>query len=178
MKKLLLSVIIILSIFMLFYCQTETDDSEKEPLDLDNVVNENNEEMEIPESEAVSVIIVDENVEIDAGASKEKDIDMVANDDEILSDDENANEVKSEFVLKAIVKKVENDRIEVEVIESDYAFGIYWILTLSTKYYNKNGSQVTRQSITVGETVEISYSGQTMLSYPPQVVAYSIRQAN
>ena len=83
-----------------------------------------------------------------------------------------------EFVLKAVVKAVKNGTVEAEVIESDYAFGVYWILTPSTKYYNKNGSQITRQSITVGETVEISYSGQTMLSFPPQVVAYQIRLAN
>ena len=81
----------------------------------------------------------------------------------------------SEFVLKAIVKKVTSEHIEVEVIESDYAFGVYWILTSSqTKYYNENRSLVARSNIKVGDTVEISYSGQTMLSYPPQIVAYTI----
>ncbi len=179
MKKLLLSIIIILSIFMLFSCQVATDnDTDKKALDLDNIQEKNNN----PEAEIINAGVendAENNAENqDAQADKEKDIDMVANDDEILSDDA-TNENNPKFILKAIVKKVENDRIEAEVIESDYAFGIYWILTGSTTvYYNQNGSVVTRQSIKVGDTVEITYSGQTMLSYPPQVVAYQIRLAN
>lgn len=155
--------------------KNEADTSlENNAIDLDNIQQNN-----APESQAIINAGVENNKEINqnAEASKEKDIDMVANDDEILSDDQ-TNEPKAEFVLKAIVKKVENDRLVVEVIESDYAFGIYHILTASAKYYNKNGSQVTRESIMVGDTIELTYSGQTMLSYPPQVVAYSICLTN
>lgn len=177
MKKLLLGIIIILGVCMIISCgaKNEADTSlENNAIDLDNIQQNN-----APESQAIVNTGVENNKEINqnAEASKEKDIDMVANDDEILSDDQ-SSEPKAEFVLKAIVKKVENDRLEVEVIESDYAFGIYHILTASAKYYNKNGSQVTRESIMVGDTIELTYSGQTMLSYPPQVVAYQIRLAN
>ena len=177
MKKILLGIIIILSIFMVFSCGNTSESSEREPVDLDNI-----QENVSYEAEALNASLDQDseaqNEENDAQASKEKDIDMVANNDEILSNDA-SNEVKAEFVLKAIVKKIENDRIVVEIIESDYAFGVYHILTFdTTKYYNKNGSQITRQGIMVGDTVEITYSGQTMLSYPPQVVAYQIRLAN
>ena len=177
MKKLLLSVIIILSIFLLFSCQTKDDNSSA--IDLDNA---NNEEAEIvtpeTETEEKSEEQNEENNDNDAEASKEKDALMVAKDEnQNLNNDseKNENQNKSEFILKAIVKKV-GEHIEVEVIESDYAFGIYWILTPNTTvYYNANGSKINRQNIKVGDTVEISYSGQTMLSFPPQVVAYSIK---
>ena len=162
---------------MVFSCGNTSESSEREPVDLDNI-----QENVSYEAEALNASLDQDseaqNEENDAQASKEKDIDMVANNDEILSNDA-SNEVKAEFVLKSIVKKIENDRIVVEIIESDYAFGVYHILTFdTTKYYNKNGSQITRQGIMVGDTVEITYSGQTMLSYPPQIVGYSIRQAN
>lgn len=177
MKKLLLGIIIILGVCMIISCgaKNEADTSlENNAIDLDNIQKENNgNEAEIINTGVENNDKINQNAE----ASKEKDIDMIANDDEILSDDQ-TNEPKAEFVLKAIVKKVENDRLVVEVIESDYAFGIYHILTASAKYYNKNGSQVTRESIMVGDTIEITYSGQTMLSYPPQVVAYSICLSN
>ena len=155
---------------MLFSCQVETDDTEQEPIDLDNIQEENNTQ------EAIKANNIDtESDENDAQASKEKDIDILAQNGENLNEDADENQMQEKFILKAIVKKVEIDRIEVEVIESNYAFGIYWILTSdSTKYYNENNSVIMRSNIKVGDTVEISYSGQTMLSYPPQVVAYSI----
>ena len=45
------------------------------------------------------------------------------------------------FVLKAIVKSTSDpNRIEAEVIESDYAFGIYWVLTSGdTVFYSADG---------------------------------------
>ena len=175
MKKLLLGIIIILSIFMLFSCQSANSDNEQAPIDLDNIENENN----TPEAIKTSADTDTGSDEKDAQASKEKDIDMVAVKGEMLNEDAEQNQAQEKFVLKAIIKKIENDRFEVEVIESDYAFGVYWILTSdSTKYYNENNSVIMRSNIKVGDTVEIDYSGQTMLSYPPQVVAYSIRIAN
>ena len=179
MKKILLGIIIILSLCMMFSCGAEKDidtSMENNAIDLDNIQKNNNPEAQIINGNVENDVESNEKAE-NREASKENDIDMIANDNEILSDD-TSNEPKAEFVLKAIVKKIENDRIEVEVIESDYAFGIYHVLTASTKYYNANGSQITRQNIKVGDTIEITYSGQTMLSYPPQIVGYSIRQAN
>ncbi len=69
------------------------------------------------------------------------------------------------------------ERIEVEVIESEYTSGPYFIITNSdTEYLGKDGGKILRAAIRVGDTVEITYSGQVMLSYPPQVVAYSIKK--
>lgn len=84
------------------------------------------------------------------------------------------------FVLKAVVKSTsETDRLEVEVIESDYAFGIYWVLTNSdTAYCSADGKTVSRDKIKVGDTVEITYGGQVMMSYPPQIVASKIQKTN
>ncbi len=79
------------------------------------------------------------------------------------------------YTLKAIVKSVSRDSIEVEVIESDYAFGIYWVRTGDqTSYCNRDGTSATRDDIKAGQTVLIVYSGQVMMSYPPQIVAWSI----
>lgn len=152
MKGLLISIIVILSIFMLFSCDfQEMEDSDKLPSDLEN---------------------------INIYASDEKSIIPVGKD--LIEGSENmdiSNEKQPSYTLKAIVKNVTSEHIEVEVIESDYAFGIYWILTSGeTKYLNSNGSYIQRSNIKIGNTIEITYSGQTMLSYPPQVVAYTIKQ--
>ncbi len=79
------------------------------------------------------------------------------------------------FVLKAVVKSINPDYIEVEVIESDYAFGIYWVRTgAQTEYFGADGSAAGISDLKAGQTVSITYSGQTMMSYPPQIVAWSI----
>ena len=78
------------------------------------------------------------------------------------------------FVLKAVVNSV-TDRLEVEVIESDYAFGVYWVLlNENTKYENSEGQSISLSDIKPGDTIEITYNGQTMLSYPPQIVAWKV----
>ncbi len=80
-----------------------------------------------------------------------------------------------EFVLKAVVKAVTNGTVEAEVIESDYAFGIYWVRTgENTQFSYSDGSAATIDDIAAGDTVQISYNGQVMMSYPPQIVALSI----
>ena len=80
------------------------------------------------------------------------------------------------FVLKAVVKSINPDYIEVEVIESDYAFGIYWVRTgAQTEYFNVNGSTAGMSDLKAGQTISITYSGQTMMSLPPQIVAWSIQ---
>ena len=79
------------------------------------------------------------------------------------------------FVLKAVVKAVHSDYIEAEVIESDYAFGVYWVRTGNqTTYGHADGTAADRADIKSGQTINITYSGQTMMSFPPQIVAWSI----
>lgn len=79
-----------------------------------------------------------------------------------------------EFVLKGIVIAI-NDKLEIEVIESDYAFGIYHVIVPNNiPITSASGSAITLDDIELSNTVLVKYSGQTMLSYPPQIVAYSI----
>ena len=79
-----------------------------------------------------------------------------------------------EFRLKATVTAV-TDRLEVEVYDSDYAFGTYHVLTdISTAYYNANGGRISASDIKPGDRIEIYYGGQTMQSYPPQIYSAKI----
>lgn len=79
------------------------------------------------------------------------------------------------FTLVAIVKAVNADTVEAEVVESDYAFGIYWVRTgEQTVYTSSDGSPATLGDLKEGDRVKITYSGQVMMSYPPQIVAWSI----
>ena len=67
------------------------------------------------------------------------------------------------------------DRITVEVIESPYTSGVHWVITApTTEYYAKDGTRISREDIKVGDKVEILYSGQVMMSLPPQIVAARI----
>ena len=79
------------------------------------------------------------------------------------------------FKLLAIVKNL-GEKLEVEVIESDYAFGEYWVITPNdVKYTDKNGEEISRADLKTGDKIEITYRGQVMMSYPPQIVATKIK---
>lgn len=78
------------------------------------------------------------------------------------------------FTMIATVKSV-GDRVEVDVISAEYASGIFHIIVgENTQIYSAEGREITKQDIKAGDTVEITYNGQIMLSYPPQVVALKI----
>ncbi len=70
-----------------------------------------------------------------------------------------------------------SDKIEVDVIEGEYgASGIYLVITSDeTAFADSNGAPIARSDIEVGDTVEIQYGGQVMMSYPPQISAKSIK---
>ncbi len=86
--------------------------------------------------------------------------------------EENMNTVKMTAKINSIT-----DRLEVEVIEGEYgASGIYWVLfNADTVFLDKNGNKTTLLYIKEGDTVEISYGGQVMMSYPPQIVALTVQ---
>lgn len=93
------------------------------------------------------------------------------------NENENENLQSPTVTMRAIVTIV-GAHIEVEVIESDFAFGVYWVLTSDgTEYFDKNGKSIKRTDIKAGDTIEITYGGQVMMSYPPQIVAREIRIA-
>ena len=85
---------------------------------------------------------------------------------------ENVEGVKMTAVIKAL-----NENIEVEVIEGEYgASGIYWVkISSDATIFDSNGARITKSNLKVGDVIEITYSGQVMLSYPPQIVALQIQ---
>ena len=67
------------------------------------------------------------------------------------------------------------EKIEVEVLESEYTSGPHWVIVGDkTAVEDKDGKRLDLSSLSVGDTVEIFYNGQVMLSYPPQIVALRI----
>ena len=81
-----------------------------------------------------------------------------------------------EFVFKGVVTSTDNNRyIEMEVIDSDIASGIYWVLVNEqTQFVNKSGNPIARALVKVGDTIAVSFSGQVMMSYPPRIAAQKI----
>ncbi len=69
-----------------------------------------------------------------------------------------------------------DEKIEVKVIEGEYgASGIYLVITgIETQYFSASGSPTLKSALNVGDVVEITYSGQVMMSYPPQISAKKI----
>jgi hypothetical protein len=69
-----------------------------------------------------------------------------------------------------------SDKIEVNVIEGEYgASGIYWVNVSSTTLLEtEDGACIKLSDLSVGDRVEIKYSGQVMMSYPPQIAAIKI----
>ena len=54
------------------------------------------------------------------------------------------------------------------------AVGSSHITSDSTVFCNSDGKKIKKSDLSVGDTVEIFYSGQVMMSYPPQIVAAKI----
>ena len=68
------------------------------------------------------------------------------------------------------------EKIEVEVIEGEHgASGTYWVIVgEDTVFEDSDGSRISLASLQVGDHIKITYSGQVMMSYPPQIVAKKI----
>ena len=80
----------------------------------------------------------------------------------------------AEFYMIATVENL-SDPFQVNVIEAEYASGPFWLVTSdATVYEDKDGNPLSKSSLKVGDTVKIYYSGQVMMSYPPQIVARRI----
>ena len=81
-----------------------------------------------------------------------------------------------DFVFKGKIKSLDSEgQIDVEIIDSEVASGIYWVLISNeTKFQNKSGNKISPDSLKVGDTIEITFSGQVMMSYPPRISAWVI----
>ena len=90
---------------------------------------------------------------------------------------EEESAIQGSFKMTATVENV-GEKIEVNVIQAEYATGVYWVIsTDTTEFLDNNGGQIARSDIRVGDTVEILYNGQVMMSYPPQIVALRITKS-
>ena len=78
------------------------------------------------------------------------------------------------FTLRGVVRNIE-DKIEIDVTEGEYAEGIYLIIYSSGEFLNREGERVDISALRVGDLIEVTYGGQVMMSYPPQVAASVIR---
>ena len=91
-------------------------------------------------------------------------------------DDQSENEPPLDGSVEMTAKiNAMGEKIEVEVLESDYATGTYLVITgEQTLYLDSEGNALSRTDLAVGDTVKIYYSGQVMMSLPPQIVAARI----
>ena len=66
--------------------------------------------------------------------------------------------------------------IEVEILDDQYNQGVMWVNhSNATAFYDQNGKKISASQLKVGDVIEISYSGQVMLSYPAQISAIKIK---
>lgn len=78
------------------------------------------------------------------------------------------------YLLTATIENLENP-FSVNVIEGEYAEGIYWLVTdHTTIYLDRDGNPIQKSDLAIGDTVSITYNGQVMLSYPAQIFARKI----
>ncbi len=82
-----------------------------------------------------------------------------------------------EFFFKGIVKsKDSTGHLLAEIIDSEVASGEYIVLYDDmTDFFDGSGKSVTINDVRVGDTIEIIFSGQVMLSYPAQIYANKIK---
>ena len=89
-----------------------------------------------------------------------------------------SNEISDDDYTLYKGKILSNDSeryIEVEIVDSQIAFGKYIVLVDSgTVYQNSEGKSISRDDLKVDDVIEISFSGQVMMSLPPQIYAHKI----
>ena len=82
---------------------------------------------------------------------------------------------EDEVAVTATVVKIE-EKIEVNVTESPVSTGPYLVIISDTSVLkNKKGKSITKDDLAVGDVVRITYSGQIMMSIPPQIVALTLQ---
>lgn len=94
------------------------------------------------------------------------------------NDNENDNATEDDNVSEKIkmTAKIINisDVLEVEVIEDPYNSGIFHVHVGNDTKITSDGKNISTSELAVGDEIEIYYSGQVMLSYPPQINARKI----
>ena len=102
----------------------------------------------------------DKNDKENANIETEED---TGNNDESEIEERNAD---GSYFYKGKITSLSSDRhIEMEIIDSQVAFGIYWVLVSSqTKFVDNNGKEISRNDLKVGDIIEVAFSGQVMMS--------------
>ena len=171
-------VLLLLSIFVLFIVSCDVPN---DSLDFSKFGSSAREEAEKEESSPFydneykpdsSSIPSEDLTEKEEKASDEKTEDEEKNSQE--SGDFGMND--NLFMMRAVIEKIE-DKITVNVYEAEYADGIYLIIYGdSTVFLNADGGLISLCDLKVGDKIEITYNGQVMMSYPPQVAAIKIKK--
>ena len=82
---------------------------------------------------------------------------------------------EGEVVFRGKVTSINKKEIQMEILDIEIAFGIYRVLYNSeTPFFGLDGQQITLSDIEIGDVIEVVFSGQVMMSYPPQIVAVKI----
>lgn len=88
---------------------------------------------------------------------------------------ENIKLEDGEVVFRGQVTSIDKREIQMEIVDSEIAFGLYRVLTSdATRYFDENGEHILRSELQVGDVIEVVFSGQVMQSYPPQIAAKRI----
>lgn len=178
MKKFILILALVLSLLLISCASTDgstvTDDSADTSADSGSASSNDTDINAGANSDTGSTNgTSSDSTETDGGTS-DSAVQGGSNDNGTQSKGGEVNNV-NEFILKARVVGKNDTHLEIEVIESDYAFGTYWVIVpSSTPISNAQGEALSLNDLSAGTVVEITYNGQTMMSYPPQIVALSI----
>jgi hypothetical protein len=89
-------------------------------------------------------------------------------------ENENNDTPPAEFEMTATVMEL-GEKILVNVTEAEYAEGPYLVIfSDATEILDKEGNKIKKADLAVGDEIKIWYSGQVMMSLPPQIVAAKI----
>ena len=89
------------------------------------------------------------------------------------TDNNNTEDVGDMVKMSATVLSI-GHTVEVNVTSDPYNSGIFHLIVDENTKITSNGNNIQKSDIPVGAEIEIYYSGQVMLSYPPQIYAVSI----
>ena len=82
---------------------------------------------------------------------------------------------EGEVVFRGKVTSIDKKEIQMEILDSEIAFGTYRVLYNSeTPFYGLDGQQIQLSDIEIESVIEVVFSGQVMQSYPPQIAAKRI----
>ena len=100
---------------------------------------------------------------------------FINEDGDIVRGVEEKNENGKFVFYGRVISNESRGYIEVEIVDSQIAFGTYHLLVDDgTVYLDSEGQTINREDIKVDSKIEIVFSGQVMMSLPPQIYAQKI----